>query len=58
MSFGTDSDTEGKDISVLRGATTIDAAVLMVEFWDKEYVFNAGETRNCQATRQTAPLTP
>lgn len=40
------TDTEGKDISVLRGATTIDAAVLMVEFWDKEYVFNAGETRN------------
>lgn len=40
------TDTEGKDISVLRGATMIDAAVLMVEFWDKEYVFNAGETRN------------
>ncbi|MGY6250771.1 FkbM family methyltransferase [Bosea thiooxidans] len=40
------TDTEGKDISVLRGATTIDAAVLMVEFWDKEYVFNAGEIRN------------
>lgn len=40
------TDTEGNDLSVLKGATTIDAAVLMVEFWDKDYVFNAGTVRN------------
>ncbi len=39
-------DTEGHDLAVLRGATRIDAQVLLVEFWDKEHVFNAGKVRN------------
>lgn len=39
-------DAEGHDVSVLKGASGIDAAVLMVEFWDRDYVFNAGTTRN------------
>ncbi|WP_439497837.1 FkbM family methyltransferase [Bosea sp. (in: a-proteobacteria)] len=40
------TDTEGNDISVLKGASTINAAVLMVEFWDKDYVFNVGTVGN------------
>ncbi|MGL4637685.1 MAG: FkbM family methyltransferase [Beijerinckiaceae bacterium] len=40
------TDTEGHDLAVLRGASRIDAAALLVEFWDKDHVFNAGKVRN------------
>jgi FkbM family methyltransferase len=47
-------DTEGHDLAVLRGATRIDAQVLLVEFWDKEHVFNKGEVRNTLGDYLTA----
>jgi FkbM family methyltransferase len=47
-------DTEGHDLAVLRGATRIDAQVLLVEFWDKEHVFNTGAVRNTLGDYLTA----
>jgi FkbM family methyltransferase len=39
-------DTEGHDISVLKGAGLIEAEALMVEFWEKEHLFNQGKVNN------------
>ena len=39
-------DTEGHDLSVLQGAGEIDAEVICVEFWNRNFVFNGGRTDN------------
>jgi FkbM family methyltransferase len=39
-------DTEGHDLAVLSGANLIEPEVLLVEFWDREHVFNAGMVGN------------
>jgi FkbM family methyltransferase len=39
-------DTEGHDLSVLRGAGELDAEVICVEFWNRNFVFNDGRVSN------------
>lgn len=39
-------DTEGHDIAVLKGAGDLHPEVILVEFWDENFVFNAGKVSN------------
>lgn len=39
-------DTEGSDLSVLRGGSQIDAEAILVEFWDEQFIFNGGQVPN------------
>jgi len=39
-------DTEGHDLKVLAGAKNIKAENLLVEFWEKNFIFNSNEIEN------------
>lgn len=39
-------DTEGHDLAVIRGASSVRAEVILMEYWNREFVFNRGVTQN------------
>ena len=47
-------DTEGHDLTVLEGASKINAEALLVEFWDEHFIFNQGKVANRLSDYQSA----